>query len=110
MWYVLRNQSQYPVEFRILSFGIFLSSSAGLMANIYMKVSMHAIASGVMVAFLLLLGYREDVGMTGYISLSMLLAGLICTSRLIDSDHKPKEIYVGFIIGTLSILTAIFMR
>jgi hypothetical protein len=47
MWYVLHNQPQYPNEFVQLSLAIFLASIGGLIANISMKVSMHAIAAGV---------------------------------------------------------------
>ena len=48
MWYVLHNQPQYPNEFVQLSLAIFLASIGGLIANISMKVSMHAIAAGIM--------------------------------------------------------------
>src|SRR5579875_3751910 len=45
MWYVLHNQSA-PQPVLSLSLAIFLASSIGLMANSYLKVSMHAIAVG----------------------------------------------------------------
>jgi hypothetical protein len=106
MWYVLHNQS-FPREFTILSFAIFLTSIGGLMANIYMKVSMHAMAAGVMVAFVIMLGFSQDISFGIYISLAILLAGLICTSRFIASDHIPREIYGGLLIGILSLALAI---
>jgi hypothetical protein len=109
MWYVLRNQPEFPHETIILSFAIFLSSSAGLLANIYMKISMHAIACSIMVSFIMLLGFHEDINFGGYISLSFFLAGLICTARLIDSDHTAGEIYWGLILGILCFLVAIPM-
>jgi hypothetical protein len=28
-----------------------------------------------------------------------LLTGLVCTSRMIVSDHTPKEIYAGLLVG-----------
>lgn len=104
MWYVLQNQPEYPKEFVVLSLSIFLASIGGLMANINMKVSMHAIAAGVMAAFVMLLGFSQDLDFGIYISISILLAGIICTSRLIDSDHSAREIYWGLFIGILSLL------
>src|SRR5260370_2922369 len=57
MWYVLHNQPEFPKQCVILSFAIFLASIGGLMANINMKVSMHAIAAGVMASFVMFLGF-----------------------------------------------------
>jgi hypothetical protein len=106
MWYVLHNQS-FPREFTILSFAIFLTSIGGLMANISMKVSMHAMASGIMVAFVIMLAFSQDISFGIYISLAILLTGLICTSRFIASDHTAREIYGGLLIGILCLLLAI---
>ena len=38
-----------------------------------------------------------------YISLAILTAGIICTARLIDSNHTTKEIYWGLFIGVVSL-------
>jgi hypothetical protein len=43
MWYVLRNQPEFPREMVSLALAIFLASSGGLVLNSYVKVSMHAI-------------------------------------------------------------------
>jgi len=107
MWYVLHNQPQYPIEFVQLSLAIFLASIGGLMANINMKVSMHAIAAGLMAAFVMLLGFSQDLNFGFYISGSILLAGAIGTARFIDSDHTPREIYVGIFIGVVAVLLAV---
>ncbi len=104
MWYVLHNQPEYPKLYVVLSLAIFLASIGGLMANINMKVSMHAIAAGVMAAFVMLLGFSQDIDFGIYIAISILVTGIICTSRLIDSDHTTKEIYWGLFIGIVSIL------
>ena len=43
---VFKEQQQYPPLLTKYVFGLFLSSSAALLANIYFKVSMHAIGLG----------------------------------------------------------------
>jgi len=106
MWYVLHNQPEYPNEFVQLSLAIFLASIGGLIANISMKVSMHAIAAGIMVTFVMLLGLSQDVNFGIYMSGSIFLAGAICTARFVDSDHTSKEIYVGLFIGIGALLLA----
>jgi len=106
MWYVLHNQPEYPNEFVQLSLAIFFASIGGLIANISMKISMHAIAAGIMVTFVMLLGLSEDVNFGIYMSGSIFLAGAICTARFVDSDHTSKEIYVGLFIGIGALLLA----
>ncbi len=106
MWYVLRNQPEFSREIVILSMAIWIASSLGLLANIYMKVSMHAISMGVMVSFIMLLALAQGSGFGIYISIALLITGLVCTARLIVSDHSQKEIYGGLFIGILSQLIA----
>jgi hypothetical protein len=107
VWYVMNNRPEVPKECVILSLAIFLASIGGLMANISMKVSMHAIAAGVMAAFVMLLGFSQGLNFGIYISGSIFLTGAICTARFIDSDHTPKEIYVGLFIGVGALLLAL---
>ena len=77
------------------------------MANINMKISMHAMAAGIMASFVILLGFSQDIDFGIYISIAVLLAGVICTARFIDSDHTGKEVYMGLLVGILSLLLAI---
>ena len=106
-WHLFDNQPEYTNLSVTISLAIFIASIGGLIGNIYMKVSMHAIAAGVMAAFIMLLGYSQpSFGI--YISFSLLLAGIICTARFIDSDHTPKEIYLGFLIGVFSLVIAVY--
>jgi len=106
MWYVLHNQPEFPKELVLLSLAIFLASSAGLLANSFIKVSMHAISVGVMVTFLLLLAFSDDSSFGVYLSVGLLIAGLVCTARLLTSDHEPVEVYLGLAIGIVAQLVA----
>ena len=106
VWYVIKNQSAYPEELIEFSLAIFISSILGLMSNAYMKVSMHAMAMGVMAAFVLLLAMQDNLDSGVYISAAILLPGLVCTARLIVSDHSNKEIYIGLLLGIASLLIA----
>lgn len=108
MAYVLRHQSQYSREIVQLAMAIFIASSIGLLVNIYMKVSMHAISIGVLVVFTGVLASALSVNFTLYISAALLITGLVCTARLIVSDHTPKEIYIGLLVGGVSQLIAVW--
>jgi hypothetical protein len=106
MWYVLRNQPQVPNELELFSMAIFIAASAGLMANNYFKISMHALAAGVGVTFMLLLGLMSDSDFGIYISSAVLAAGLVCTARMINNDHRPADVYSGLVVGVLSQVVA----
>ncbi|HEY6504686.1 MAG TPA: hypothetical protein VIZ28_11975 [Chitinophagaceae bacterium] len=110
IWYVWRNLPESPEEIVILSMAIFLASSIGLLANIYMKISMHAIAMGVMLAFMMLLALTQSVSFGVYISIALLIAGIVCTARFIASDHTQKEIYAGLLAGFVALLIAIWFN
>jgi hypothetical protein len=106
IWYVWRNLPEYPGEAIQFALAIWISVSLGLMANIIMKISLHAIAAGVALTFMLLLGLSQSLNSGLYISFAILVTGLICTSRLIVSDHSLKEVYTGLLLGAVSMLIA----
>lgn len=106
MWYVWHNLLEIPREQVSLSLAIFLASAAGLIGNIYLKVSMHAIAVGVMCTFMTSFVLSQEINFGKYLAISFLITGLVCTARLIASDHSQKEIYAGLIIGIASQIIA----
>lgn len=99
--YVLREQTYVPRILVAFMFGVFISSSAALIANIYNKISMHAIGMGGLIGLFLVIMKQDSMLMTWPLSLAFLLTGLVCTSRMIVSDHQPKEIYSGLVAGLL---------
>lgn len=102
VFYVSRNLPDSPPIFVTMLLGVFIASIAALMANIYFKVSMHAIAMGGMVCFFILLSMQGTFSMGIYLSAAIFIAGLICTCRLLVSDHYPFEVYAGFLLGITS--------
>lgn len=106
IWYVWRNLPEYPQSAIQLALAIWISASLGLMANIIMKVSLHAISMGVMLTFIFMLAFTQSLNFGIYLSVAMLITGLVCSSRFIASDHSPKEIYGGLAVGMVSMLVA----
>lgn len=99
--YVLREQPSVPRILVAFMFGVFISSAAALIANIYYKISMHAIGMGGLLGLFLVIMQQNTMLMSWPLALVFLLAGLVCTSRMIVSDHHPKEIYSGLVVGLL---------
>jgi membrane-associated phospholipid phosphatase len=62
---------------------------------------MHAMGAGGLAAALILTSfyYQNTDGFA--ISIAVLLAGLICTARLILKEHSLKEVYTGLGAGLI---------
>jgi hypothetical protein len=104
-WYVFRNNHEIK-DLVSVSMAIFNASVFGFLVNISMKVSMHAISVGVMATFIALLAFTDSSSFSFYLSIAVLIAGIVCTSRLLVSDHSQKEIYYGLLVGIFSQLAA----
>ena len=105
-YHVFREQNQYPIVLTAFFFGILLSASAALMAIIYYKISMHAIGMGGLIGIGLVIMKSNTMLMTWPLCIALLIAGLVCTSRLIVSNHTNREIYMGLVFGLLCQLVA----
>lgn len=104
IWYVWRNMAgQSPVTVQ-LALGIWLAASLGLLLNSYTKISLHALSMGVALCFMLLLSLQEHLHYGTWLSISILLTGLVCTARFVVSDHRPIEIYGGLAAGAFCML------
>jgi len=102
VWYVLYKQPEYPQAIVQFSLAIFIASIGGLLANNYIKVSMHAISVGVLSIFMMTLALSQEINFGVYVSITLLITGLVCTSRFIASDHTQQEVYIGLLIGMAS--------
>lgn len=102
VYLVFKQQSQYPLLLTSFVLGIFLASSAALLCNIYFKISMHAIGMGGWLGFFLVISNTQSMLMTWPICLVLLIAGLVCSARLLTGSHKPFDIYAGLLVGLLT--------
>ena len=102
MYLVFRSQPEVPAVLTAFIFGIFLSSSVGLFANIYFKISMHALGMGALAGLLLIIIFsRSPYNVFLAAMLVFLISGFVSTSRLIVSDHRPFDIYTGIFFGII---------
>jgi hypothetical protein len=86
--------------------GVFLTSAVALIANIFYKISMHAIGCGGMLGIFIIIMNSNSMLMTWPLSMALLITGFVCTSRLIISNHTQKEIYMGLAVGLVCQLAA----
>lgn len=107
-FYVSKNLPGSSPYLTFLFLGIFLSTSAALMANNYFKISMHALGVSGAVTFMILLAFASKEPMGTAIAITTIIGGLVCTSRFIASDHTTYEVYWGVVIGALAQLAAYY--
>ena len=62
---------------------------------------MHAIGMGGMLGLFLVVMQQNTMLMTGPLTFVLLTTGIVCTARMIVSDHQPKEIYAGLMVGLI---------
>jgi hypothetical protein len=99
LWYVYRNQGENPPESIAFLLGSFLAVCGAWFCNIFFKISMHAIAAGGLAMFFLLFSFRDPYASGLYLSTAILVGGLICTARMLVSDHRQLDIYAGILVG-----------
>lgn len=108
VWYVFNNLSDSPPAAKQFLLGVFLAVCGAWMANIWFKVSMHGIGVGGMLAFFLLQSFASPSVGGVYLSIAVVIAGMVCTARFIVGGHTRWEVYAGLAIGMLAQVVAIF--
>lgn len=102
LFLVFKNQEQIPIILTAFVLGIFLASSLALIANSYFKISMHALGMGALAGVGLVLIFSGFPYMLFLpLMLIFLITGIVCTSRLIVSDHAPFDIYAGLLFAII---------
>lgn len=66
-----------------------------------LKTSLHLLSMGIFVGFFLLLSAMYSVNFTPIIVISILISGLVASSRLYLKAHKTTEVYLGFFLGII---------
>ena len=107
--YVSIKVPDSPELFSILLKGSFIAVCVTWFFNIFIKISMHAVAMGAALTFFTYFSFNDSEASGLYLAIVVLIAGLVLTARMIVSDHTTKEIYVGLFLGCLAQLVAFYV-
>jgi membrane-associated phospholipid phosphatase len=102
---LLKRLPVFPV-YNVLLIGSVLVQIALIPISMRWKISAHAAAIGGLVGVVLGLSFRLQENPVYLLSLLILVAGLVATSRLILEKHTQSQVYAGFLTGFL-ILTLV---
>ncbi|MEM8908835.1 MAG: hypothetical protein AAGD05_13395 [Bacteroidota bacterium] len=110
----LLDHPDVPNAYKVFVLGATLALFMAFIINLFSKISMHAVGMGGLVGMvvltMLLFSYNTfllrtglfgtlQVSMNAVLMLALLIAGLVCTARLLLSAHTLQDIYGGFIVG-----------
>jgi hypothetical protein len=104
------SRLEIPLFFKAYAYGLTMLTLVLLIINKWWKISLHSAGAGALIAVVILLSLRMSASMPFYIAGSVVIAGVILTSRLRLNTHNPAEVYAGFIAGFLipSVIMLIF--
>ena len=80
-----------------------------MLVSLFYKISIHAAGVGGVVGFLTVLSFNHpESGMIDVLLVSIILSGLVMSSRLYLNVHTPREILAGGILGILICFGAMY--
>jgi hypothetical protein len=109
LWYLSRNFTDQPEVLKFFYFGIFLTTVFGLIINNFIKISMHAMGAGSILACVILTCFFYQTLLGSDIVIATFIAGIICSARLLLNHHSPAEIYTGLIVGIICQLLGVWI-
>jgi hypothetical protein len=101
-WYVFYNKYESPQILRDTLQGIFYAAIMASTANIYFKISMHAIGMGGLVGMMIACLFNGSLFSPVPLAFSVLLSGIVLSSRMITGDHQRGDVLAGFLVGLLA--------
>lgn len=108
MYYLSRNFTDQPIVLKFFYFGIFISTSIGVIINNFIKISLHGMAMGGALTAIILFSLFYNAPISIIILVAILLTGLVSTARLLVSNHSTLEIYTGLIVGAICQIAAYY--
>lgn len=107
LFYLLGNSLNNITNFKDLGV-LFYATSLGLfliylLFYLKIKASIHLFSLGITTGFFLVLSNAYSQSFIIIIITTILLSGILGSARLHLKAHKPKEVYIGFFTGILSV-------
>jgi hypothetical protein len=101
--YFLKPTNIPPVFLYVLYSATF-ALLAGLLINMFYKISLHTLGWGALAATLASLSIHLGIPMLAFIVVSILLSGIVGYARLKQNAHNQTQVYVGYLAGVCIVL------
>jgi hypothetical protein len=97
-FFMLRRMG-VPFLIQAFLFASTISVVFTLLINFFWKISAHAIGIGGLTALIVILMVFYRIDLMLYLMTSILLSGIITSSRLGLDTHTPTQVYCGYLLG-----------
>jgi hypothetical protein len=101
-WYTFKHFDDAPTVARHFLAGSFLALVGAFLCNIYYKISIHTVAIGSALMFFFLFSFTNDFASGLFLSIALLITGIVATSRLLVGAHTNFDVWSGLLIGILA--------
>jgi len=108
--YNLFRQVQLPSMYILSMLGASILLLIVSVLNFWLKISVHLVGIGGLFGIITALALSLSINLIFQIIIIIFIAGLIGYSRLKLNSHKPYEIYSGFIVGAVIMLSVFLLN
>lgn len=77
--------------------------------SIRVKISMHMAGPGGLAGLIIALIIYFGTQLEGFLLIVLLVGGIVGTAKLLEGVHRPVEVYGGFVVGFVSVLTVLLL-
>jgi hypothetical protein len=100
---------QVPHMLKYFFLAIACLSLIATLINFWWKVSLYSIGAGAILALVLVLSFKMYTPLLWYLIPSILVAGLILSTRLQLDLHNPGQVWAGFLTGFLGFAAIVML-
>jgi hypothetical protein len=93
-----------PVFFKSFIFGTALLSLVITIVNFWWKISIHAVGAGALIGLVMALSLKMLTPLEWHLIVSLIIAGLVLSSRLKLNHHNPLQVWTGLFTGFIGLL------
>ena len=103
-FYILKNLNLPAIIYLVLLSATILVLIAFII-NFFWKISVHTLSIGSIVGLLISLSIAYQINILFLILISILISGMVGWARLTMKAHSNLQVYAGFIVGLVFMLT-----
>lgn len=103
-WWMLRHMHFSPI-YQLFMIGTFFALVFTLLINLFWKISLHMVAAGGATGLFIGLSLLHSQPVQAIIIVIILMSGIIGFARLKLEAHNPAQIYLGWIVGLVVMLS-----
>jgi hypothetical protein len=102
---------RFPVPVFIKSFIIaaFFLSLAVTVITFWWKISIHSVGAGALIGLVLILSFRMYTPLVWYLVSTVVIGGMLLSSRLSLNMHSPQQVWGGFVTGLAGLFLIMFL-